>query len=295
MSGNLSSSYTKVNQEIESKDKFNDNPQIKSAVENYIKTEIEMTTGDTVIVDDNKYESTHNEDILIAKDSQKQQQQQQQNKQYQVVAKLGEDTWALGYIIGKTKNKLPYSYICLLIFIYFVQSITLFAMVYGFYFSTVYDVVKEMYWGTTRCINADPATLKDTNWNKEIWNLNYTKLPPITCFNGQFIEYSPEYQRFYDNTIGRNANRFGLGDIEAIQSTPVWVFLLCQITSFCVLMIYTISSMVNPVIMLTIGYNEVNYKCIIYIYIYIYTYGYCVDVQYIIYNINRMVLDVVRN
>ena len=48
---------------------------------------------------------------------------------------------------------------------------------------------------------------------------------------------------------------------EAIKSDLFWVFLFAQIFSFFVLTVYVISSMVNPVVMFTIGYNQVNKIC----------------------------------
>ena len=134
-------------------------------------------------------------------------------------------------------------------------------MIYSFYCSIVYDVVKEVYFSSRRCVNAHTEYAPDmyTDFDESISNntfYNYTIYDPISCYYAQFIEYPPEYQRYYDPTGSR---RYGLSTKQAVQSDVMWVFLFCQVFSFCVLIIYIISSIMNPVVMLTIASKKV--KC----------------------------------
>ena len=138
-------------------------------------------------------------------------------------------------------------------------------MIYSFYCSIEYDVVKEIFFSANRCVETGPYQAFDMgdDFYTSASNLNYTLLPPMSCYNVHVVEYSPEFQRYYDTeSRSRADSRYGLNDIDAVESGVMWVFLFCQVFSFCVLIIYIISSMVNPVVMLTIGYQEVI-KCIL--------------------------------
>ena len=257
MSGHLSLSYSKVNQQ-------SNKPPIQSSLSSQIEQhstpiEFEMTTTNnpqnlqnediTTHIDEDNKEELNNHDT-------KYNQQQDRN-----IARLNEDVWALAYIIAKTRSRLPYPYICLLIFIFFVQFGTLFAMVYSFYCSIVYDVVKEVYFSSIRCVDAhtDDAPDMNTRWTSVKEDYNFTVYSPQSCYYSQLIEYDPEFQRYYDKDIATEPDgRYSLDSWQAVQTDVMWVFLFCQLTSFSVLIIYIISSMVNPVVMLTIGYQKVN-------------------------------------
>lgn len=179
----------------------------------------------------------------------------QQSAEDTIVAKFNEDIWALGYVIAKTEKGLPCLYVYLLVFIYFIQLGTLIAMIYSFYCTVAYDVIdKSAYFSSGKCINigmGKASTELMPNPSMETLRSigNYT-ISSMTCYDARLIKADDKNQ-YYD----------GAGSImrwTAATSDVMWVFVFCQGFSFCVLGIYVISSLMNPLVMFTISYNRVK-------------------------------------
>ena len=179
-----------------------------------------------------------------------------------IVARLGEDVWALGYVLARKRKRLPCSFAVLLCSIYSVQVLILFAMIWGNsglpFTNKPMDIqghcqieFRDTINGTnvTNPTPYDFSTQFPLN-NADMWCQELSTFERVK----RRQTWSPEHY------VMRDFKKDSSVIFEILSGFTVFVFPFTEILSFILLGFYIASSMINPIIFFIVAheYNQVK-------------------------------------